>query len=55
VVTDMLDSYRIPGKQTDLAGAAARCGQLGSDPGTLFGVVQGSVRTSTLSGGRAWP
>jgi len=43
VVTDLLESYRIPGEQTDLAGMAARCGQLGSDPGALFGVVQGLV------------
>jgi hypothetical protein len=43
VVTDLLESYRIPGEQTDLAGMADRCGQLGSDPGALFGVVQGQV------------
>jgi len=42
-MTDMLESYRVPGKQTDLVGVAARCGQLGSDPGALFGVVQGLV------------
>ena len=43
VLTDLLESYRIPGEQTDLAGISACCGQLGSDPGALFGVVQGLV------------
>jgi hypothetical protein len=43
VVTDLLESYHTPGEQTDLAGMAARCGQLDSEPGALFGVVQGLV------------
>jgi hypothetical protein len=43
LVTDLLEGYRISGEQTDLAGMAACCGQLGSDPGALFGVAQGLV------------
>lgn len=43
MATGLLESYLIPGEQTDLAGMAARCGQLGSDPSALFGVVQGLV------------